>query len=173
MAITGTWWNELNSKMVIRRGKDRRQITGTYHTKVGKARTKKYPLVGRCDASGNPDQLVSWVVVWDPPDPPANPTDPPNKPSITAWTGQYHVGPGDRSRVHHDDVVAHQHELCGGRLDIDSHEHGCFLSQATLVEGGGDRTATGQGGEPLYGTGKREEKKIKGRDRGWKTERHA
>jgi hypothetical protein len=91
MAISGTWWNELNSKMVIRRGRDRRQITWTYHTKVGKARAKKYPLVGRCDASGNPDQLVSWVVVWDPPDAPVNRADPPNKPSITAWTGQYHV----------------------------------------------------------------------------------
>lgn len=91
MAITGTWWNELNSKMVIRRGKDRREIFGTYHTKVGKARARHYPLVGRCDASGHPDQLVSWVVVWDPPDPPANRADSPNKPSITAWTGQYHV----------------------------------------------------------------------------------
>jgi hypothetical protein len=91
MPITGTWWNELNSKMVIQQGRDRRQISGTYHTSVGKARAKKYPLVGRCDASGNKDQLVSWVVVWDPPDPPAKPSDPPNKPSITAWTGQYHV----------------------------------------------------------------------------------
>lgn len=92
MSIIGTWWNELGSKMVIRRNRrDKRQITGKYHTNVGDAKARVYPLVGRCDASGNPDQLVSWVVVWDPPDLPANPTDPPNKPSITAWAGQYHV----------------------------------------------------------------------------------
>jgi hypothetical protein len=91
MAISGKWWNQHKSELVIKRVKtDRRAITGTYHTNVGDAKTRKYPLVGRCDSSGNPDQLISWVVVWDPPDPPAKPTDPPNKPSITAWTGQYH-----------------------------------------------------------------------------------
>jgi hypothetical protein len=52
-----------------------------------------YPLVGRTDAWNSPqhDQMISWVVVWDPPDPPPNPNDPPRKPSITAWAGQYHV----------------------------------------------------------------------------------
>jgi hypothetical protein len=92
MSIAGTWWNELGSKVVLKRDrKDKRRITGKYHTNVGDAKARVYPLVGRCDASGNPDLLVSWVVVWDPPDPPTNPNDPPNKPSITAWTGQYHV----------------------------------------------------------------------------------
>jgi hypothetical protein len=92
MSIAGTWWNELNSKMVLKRGrKDRRQVTGKYHTNVGNAQARVYQLVGRCDDFGGADQLLSWVVVWDPPDPPTNPTDPPNKPSITAWAGQYHV----------------------------------------------------------------------------------
>jgi Avidin family len=70
---------------------DPRQITGLYQTNVGRAKQKTYPLVGRCDDFGAPDQLVSWVVVWDPPDPPTNPGEPPRKPSITAWVGQYHI----------------------------------------------------------------------------------
>jgi hypothetical protein len=94
MAVFGAWWNELNSKMVIKRDhRDARQIHGRYHTNVGNAQQKSYPLVGRIDAWHSPqrDQVISWVVVWDPPDPPANPNDPPNEPSITAWSGQYHV----------------------------------------------------------------------------------
>src|SRR5215472_10671184 len=94
MAIQGEWWNELGSKMSIEVDPgDSRQLFGHYHTNVGQAQEKSYPLTGRCDISGHPDQLVSWVVVWDPPDPPEKPTDPPRLPSITAWAGQYHVEP--------------------------------------------------------------------------------
>ncbi len=92
MSISGEWWNELKSKLVIQiDAGDARSISGEYHTNVGQAQQKNYPLVGRCDNAGNADQLVSWVVVWDPPDPPTNPVDPPKKPSITAWVGQYHL----------------------------------------------------------------------------------
>src|ERR1700721_4658991 len=96
MGVSGEWWNELNSKMVIELGpNDPRMVGGYYHTNVGNAKQKTYPLVGRTDAWNNPnrDQMISWVVVWDPPDPPSNPNDPPRKPSITAWSGQYHVDP--------------------------------------------------------------------------------
>jgi hypothetical protein len=96
MDVSGVWWNELNSKMHIDiDANDPRQITGHYHTNVGNAQQKKYSLVGRTDASANPnnDHVIAWVVVWDPPDPPANPNDPPRKPSITSWSGQYHVDP--------------------------------------------------------------------------------
>lgn len=91
MSVAGDWWNELGSKVTIQLDpNDARQISGTYHTNVGQAQQRSYPLVGRCDAASLPDQVVSWVVVWDPPDAPS-PGESPRKPSTTAWVGQYHV----------------------------------------------------------------------------------
>ena len=91
MSIAGDWYNELGSKVTfVVDPKDPRQVTGTYQTAVGDAKAKTYPLVGRRDDAGMPDNLISWVVVWDPPDP-APPGEPPNLPSITAWAGLYHV----------------------------------------------------------------------------------
>ena len=91
MSIAGDWFNELGSMVKFTLDpQDQRQISGTYHTNVGQAQQKNYPLVGRCDAAGLPDQVVSWAVVWDPPDP-APPSEPPRRPSITGWVGQYHV----------------------------------------------------------------------------------
>jgi len=100
MSIKGGWWNELGSNLEINLDpNDPRQISGLYHTDVGQAKQKSYPLVGRCDAFGNKDQLISWVVVWDPPDPPENPNDPPRMPSITSWAGQYHIDAKTKKEV--------------------------------------------------------------------------
>ena len=91
MSVSGDWHNELGSKVTfVVDQNDPRQITGIYHTNVGGAQQKHYPLVGRRDNAGLPDNVISWVVVWDPPDP-AQPGEPANKPSITAWVGQYHT----------------------------------------------------------------------------------
>jgi hypothetical protein len=91
MSIAGDWWNEVGSKVIIQLdANDPRQITGTYRTNVGRAQQRIYPLVGRCDAANLSDQVLSWVVVWDPPDPPS-PGESAQKPSTTAWVGQYHV----------------------------------------------------------------------------------
>ena len=90
MNIEGTWWNELGSKMEIKvDGADPRNFTGIYHTNVGQAQQKSYPLVGRCDTFGERNQTIGWVVAFDPPDP-AEHGKPPNKPSLTAWSGQVH-----------------------------------------------------------------------------------
>ena len=91
MAIFGDWFNELGSVATfVPNPQDARQIGGNYHTNVGRAQQKTYPLVGRCDAAGLADQVLSWVVVWDPPDP-VPPSEPPRKPSVTSWVGQYHI----------------------------------------------------------------------------------
>ena len=91
MAFEGTWWNQLGSQMDLRRDAAHpRRVSGEYHTNVGNAKHRTYPLVGRADATG---QLLAWVVVWDPPDEPTDPEEPPSKPSITAWTGQYQRKP--------------------------------------------------------------------------------
>jgi avidin family protein len=91
MSIAGDWWNEFGSRVTIELDtNDPRQITGTYRTNVGRAQQRVYPLVGRCDSANLDDQVVSWVVVWDPPDPPV-PGESAQKPSATAWVGQYHV----------------------------------------------------------------------------------
>jgi hypothetical protein len=94
VAIGGEWWNELNSKMVIDKPnlKDPQAITGTYHTNVGQAKQRKYPLVGRCGTASTDSQVVGWVVAWDPPDP-AKPGETPRKPSLTSWAGQLQRDP--------------------------------------------------------------------------------
>ena len=91
MSIAGIWWNEVGSKLTIElEANDPRQFAGTYRTGLGQAQQGIYRLVGRCDAASLSDQVLSWVVVWDPPDPPS-PGESAQKPSTTAWVGQYHV----------------------------------------------------------------------------------
>jgi hypothetical protein len=91
MPINGHWYNELGSKVTLNLAdpKDPRQISGSYQTSVGQA-TNTFPLTGRCDDAHLPDQVIAWVVVWDPPDTGDDGT-PVRMPSITAWAGQYHV----------------------------------------------------------------------------------
>jgi len=92
MGIEGVWWNELNSKMTIRKDPaDSRAISGDYQTAVGDATSRTYPLAGRCDDTGGgaKNQTIGWVVAFDPPDPPP-PGKPPYLPSLTAWSGQWH-----------------------------------------------------------------------------------
>jgi hypothetical protein len=90
MDIEGTWWNELGSQMdIVPDNADPRGFKGTYHTNVGDAQEKSYPIVGRYDDYGQSDQTIGWIVAFDPPDP-AKEGDPPNKPSLTAWSGQVH-----------------------------------------------------------------------------------
>jgi len=92
MSIAGDWFNELGSMVTFRVDPaDPRQLAGSYHTRVGRAQHQSYPISGRCDAAGLPDQVLSWVVVWDPPDSSA---DEDAQPSITAWVGQRHVVSG-------------------------------------------------------------------------------
>jgi Avidin family len=90
--IYGVWWNELNSKMTIRRvPTDKRAISGKYQTAVGDATSRTYPLTGRCDdtGAGAKNKTIGWIVAFDPPDP-APSGQPPNAPSLTAWSGQWH-----------------------------------------------------------------------------------
>jgi hypothetical protein len=90
MIIEGTWWNELGSKMdVVQENADPRSFSGTYHTNVGQAIERSYPLVGRCDSFGGKNQTIGWVVAFDPPDQ-APEGQPPNQPSLTSWSGQLH-----------------------------------------------------------------------------------
>jgi Avidin family len=88
MSLSGEWWNELGSKMVIDPpGSNKRIITGTYHTAVGTAKQRDYPLAGACDDAGGPNKTIGWAVAFDPPDPP-DPGEPPHGPSTCAWSGQ-------------------------------------------------------------------------------------
>jgi hypothetical protein len=85
--LHGVWWNELGSKMEIEVDPDDpKTFRGRYHTNVGSAQEKKYPLLGRCDHRGLDSQLVAFVVAWNA-DPPAQ-GDPLVNPSVTAWCGQ-------------------------------------------------------------------------------------
>ncbi|WP_133697041.1 avidin/streptavidin family protein [Mycobacterium sp. BK086] len=92
MPINGEWYNEIGSKVTLNLAdpKDQRQVSGSYQTNVGKATNRTFPLTGRCDDAQLSDQVIAWVVVWDPPDT-GDDGDPVRKPSITAWAGQYHV----------------------------------------------------------------------------------
>ena len=93
MTLEGEWWNELGSKMVITLDPgDPLAIVGEYHTHVGDAKSRTYPLTGRCGTPGPESQVVAWVVAWDPPDDP-DPGAPPNKPSVTGWIGQLQSDP--------------------------------------------------------------------------------
>jgi hypothetical protein len=88
MKLTGEWWNELGSKMVIDPQEiNPRIFTGTYHTAVGTAQERDYVLAGACDDAGGSSQTVGWAVAFDPPDAP-KPGEPANGPSTCAWSGE-------------------------------------------------------------------------------------
>jgi Avidin family len=87
LKLEGVWWNELGSMMKIEVDPEHpKTIHGHYHTNVGSAQEKRYPLLGRCDNRGLQCQMVAFVVAWN--------TDPPAggeksvAPSVTAWSGQ-------------------------------------------------------------------------------------
>lgn len=87
MRLDGAWWNELGSEMVIEVDiDDPKTFRGLYHTNVGSAQSKKYPLLGRCDNRGLASKMVSFVVAWNA-DRGAAEADVPS-PSVTAWAGQ-------------------------------------------------------------------------------------
>lgn len=93
MKLHGVWWNELGSKMVIKlEPHDPKTFRGFYHTNVGNAQEKKYPLVGRCDVRGLKSKMVAFVVAWNA-DPPSG-AAPPVNPSVTAWCGQLQMVKG-------------------------------------------------------------------------------
>jgi Avidin family len=88
--LHGEWWNELGSKMVIEVDPDDpKTFRGLYHTNVGNAQEKRYPLLGRCDNRHLDSRMVGFVVVWnaDPPDGDA----PAVNPSVTTWCGQLQI----------------------------------------------------------------------------------
>jgi hypothetical protein len=64
--LHGVWWNELGSKMVIKVDPhDPKTFRGFYHTSVGNAQEKKYPLLGRCEVRGLKSKMVAFVVAWN------------------------------------------------------------------------------------------------------------
>ena len=78
MNLSGTWYNELGSKMdLVANGSS---ITGTYHTAVGDA-SGIYDLVGRTDTDNDASQAIGFVVVWQ--------NQYGSSDSVTAWSGQY------------------------------------------------------------------------------------
>jgi hypothetical protein len=90
--LEGIWWNELGSKMEIEIDPaDPKTFRGLYHTNVGSAQEKNYPLLGRCDDRGLTSKMLAFVVAWNA-DPPAKPNTP--NPSVTAWSGQLQIVDG-------------------------------------------------------------------------------
>jgi avidin family protein len=91
--LHGVWWNELGSKMVIEvDSHDPKTFRGFYHTSVGNAQEKIYPLLGRCDIRGLKSKMVAFVVAWNA-DPPTGAAAPVN-PSVKAWCGQLQMVKG-------------------------------------------------------------------------------
>ncbi len=76
MDISGTWYNELGSRMEIT--VNGTQISGTYYSGVGDSTGT--PLIGSFDSSVENDYAIGFVVVW-----------PSTPPSVTAWSGQAKV----------------------------------------------------------------------------------
>jgi len=80
MDITGTWYNELGSQMILQiQGK---RIVGTYNTRVGDA-SGNYELVGQMDIDIDESTAIGWVVVWN--------NQYGSSDSVTAWSGQVQV----------------------------------------------------------------------------------
>ncbi len=83
MPISGTWYNELGSQLVINYPGGT-QFNGSYNTAVGHAEGQ-YTVIGQIDP--NPaagcGQALGWVVQW------INSSG--NSNSTTTWSGQYIV----------------------------------------------------------------------------------
>ncbi|MGW1074422.1 avidin/streptavidin family protein [Streptomyces sp. NPDC002537] len=87
--ITGTWYNELGSTMIVTANADG-GLTGTYESAVGNAQNR-YVLTGRYDdaASDSGGTALGWTVGWH--------NEYRNAHSATTWSGQYFGG--DKARI--------------------------------------------------------------------------
>src|SRR5262249_35304253 len=79
MDISGRWFNELKSQMVI--DVHGSTITGKYHTGVGDAKGE-YDLVGRVSRLSDGNATIAFVVAWQNG---LQDTD-----AVTAWSGEIH-----------------------------------------------------------------------------------
>lgn len=81
MPIDGTWYNELNSTMVIRVNAG--SVTGTYTTAVSGAGCAKgdFDIAGRADTDQNGLANLGFVVSWE--------NGQSRCESVTAWSGEY------------------------------------------------------------------------------------
>jgi hypothetical protein len=77
MDISGDWFNELGSKMVIR--VHGTTITGKYQTAVGDA-DGVYELVGRVSVPDDSNRTLAFVVTWQ--------NEKRKTDSVTAWSGE-------------------------------------------------------------------------------------
>lgn len=86
--ITGTWYNQLGSTMIITASPDG-SLTGTYESAVGNAENR-YVLVGRYDTAGvaGSGTALGWAVAWR--------NEFRNAHSATTWSGQYFGGDSPR-----------------------------------------------------------------------------
>jgi Avidin family len=88
-AITGTWYNQLGSIMIVTATGDG-GLTGTYESAVGNAENK-YVLTGRYDnapATDGSGTALGWTVAWR--------NEFRNAHSVTTWSGQYFGGDQER-----------------------------------------------------------------------------
>ncbi|MFB7663225.1 avidin/streptavidin family protein [Kitasatospora sp. NPDC056138] len=87
--ITGTWYNELGSTLVVTASADG-GLTGTYNSAVGNAQNT-YALTGRFDSAPATDgsgTALGWSVAWR--------NDFRDAHSATTWSGQYFGGAQER-----------------------------------------------------------------------------
>jgi hypothetical protein len=86
MGPGGTWYNELQSQMILNVSPTG-ELTGTYDSQVGHAPGPQ-PLVGKIDMTAvDNSQVLGWVVRWNNP---AKPLD-----AVTVWCGQYQIINGE------------------------------------------------------------------------------
>jgi hypothetical protein len=79
MGAEGTWYNELNSTMILKITNG--VLSGTYQSPKGDAPDPQ-SLTGKIDPSpSNGSQVLGWVVQW------VNPAKPIH--AVTVWSGQY------------------------------------------------------------------------------------
>ncbi|MFE6737495.1 avidin/streptavidin family protein [Streptomyces tubercidicus] len=86
--ITGTWYNELGSSLIVTKNADG-SLTGTYESTVGNAENK-YVLTGRYDTAttSGTGTALGWTVAWN--------NSYRNAHSATTWSGQYVGGAHER-----------------------------------------------------------------------------
>jgi hypothetical protein len=88
---TGTWYNELGSRMILHASGA--QLWGTYDSAVGQA-ARQYDLTGKVN-TGLPlpgsGVALGWTVSW------VNAYL--SSPSVTSWVGQYQVDPDGTEEI--------------------------------------------------------------------------
>ena len=88
MNVSGTWYNQLGSQMILKvNGKN---ISGTYNTKVGDA-SGEYDLIGKIDIDIDESTAMGWVVLWN--------NQVGSSDSVTAWSGQVQAIDGEERIV--------------------------------------------------------------------------